>query len=189
MRESLAKALSGPINLDEKAHERPVDRLHALASSQIYRANRAARASKLSALGVSLIALKHANRADEYARAVERLADCLLWCKPKAGELMRVNVSRQAITEHIIDFCPTCRGAGEIPAQDGMEGAQRMKPCPECAGTGKRRYTDEERRVNLLLRAEEYRLGARLMAEAMAMIAVAEDEAIRTAKRLLERWG
>lgn len=102
---------------------------------------------------------------------------------------MRVNVSRQAITEHIIDFCPTCRGAGEIPAQDGLEGAQRMKPCPECAGTGKRRYTDEERRVNLLLKAEEYRLGARLMAEAMAMIAVAEDEAIRTAKRLLERWG
>lgn len=189
MREALAKALSGPINLDEQAHERPVDRLHALASSQIFRANRAARASKLASLGVSLIALKHANRADEYARAIERLADCLTWCRPKAGELLRVNVSRQAIMEHCVDFCPTCRGSGEIPAQDGMEGAQRMKACPECGGTGKRRYTDEERRVNLLLAAEDYRAGARLMAEAMAMISVAEDEAIRTAKRLLERWG
>lgn len=189
MREALAKALSGPINLDEQAHERPVDRLHALASSQIERANRTARASKLSALGVSLIALKHANRADEYARAIDRLADCLLWCRPKADELIRVNVSRQAIMEHCIDFCPTCRGAGEIPAQGGLEGAQRMKSCPECAGTGKRRYTDEERRINLLLDVDDYRTGARLMAEAMGLIALAEDEAIRTAKRLLERWG
>lgn len=191
MREALAKALSGPINLDEQAHERPVDRLHALASSQIYRANsvRAARASKLSALGVSLIALKHANRADEYARAIDRLAECLTWCRPKAGALLRVNVSRQAVMEHIVDACPRCSGTGEVPAQDGLDGAQRMKPCPECGGHGKRRYTDEERRINLLLKPEDYRAGARLMAEAMAMISLAEDEAIRTAKRLLERWG
>ena len=196
MREALARALSGPINLDEQAHERPVDRLHALASSQIYRANRTARASKLASLGVSLMALKHANRADEYARAVERLADLLVFCRPKKSELFRVTVSRQAVMEHCVDFCPTCKGTGEIPAQDGLDGAQRMKPCPPpdpsgnggCGGTGKRRYTDEERRVNMLLRAEDYRAGASLMAEAMGLISLAEDEAIRSAKRLLERW-
>ena len=188
MRESLARVLSGISNLDEGPHERPVDRLHALASAQIERANRTARASKLAALGVSLIALKAANRPDEYDRAVSRLAECLAWAKPVKSSDMRMRVSRQAVMEHCVDFCPTCRGAGEIPAQDGLDGAQRMKPCPECGGTGKRRYTDEERRINLLLRAEEYRDGARLMAEAMALISIAEDEAIRTAQKLLERW-
>ena len=188
MREALAKSLSGPVNLDEQAHERPVDRLHALASSQIERANRTARASKLASLGVSLIALKHANRADEYARAVERLADLLILARPKKSELFRVTISRQAIMEHCIDLCPCCKGAGEIPAQDGLDGAQRMKVCPECGGHGKRRYTDEERRVNLLLKAEEYNMGARFMAEAMGLIAEAEDQAIRSARQLLERW-
>ena len=188
MREALAKSLSGPVNLDEQAHERPVDRLHALASSQIERANRTARASKLASLGVSLIALKHANRADEYARAVERLADLLILARPKKSELFRVTISRQAIMEHCIDLCPCCKGAGEIPAQDGLDGAQRMKVCPECGGHGKSRYTDEERRVNLLLKAEEYNMGARFMAEAMGLIAEAEDQAIRSARQLLERW-
>ena len=196
MREALAKALSGPINLDEQAHERPVDRLHALASAQIERANRTARASKLSALGVSLIALKHANRADEYARAIDRLAECLTWRWPKKSAFVRVTVSRQAVMEHCVDFCPRCNGTGEVPAQVGLDGAQRMKPCPSqdadgdsgCGGTGKRRYTDEERRINLLLKPEDYRLGAEMMAEAMALISVAEDQAVRSAKRLLEKW-
>lgn len=188
MRESLARVLSGISNLDEGPHERPVDRLHALASAQIERANRTARASKLAALGVSLIALKAANRADEHERAVARLAECLAWVKPIRGEDFRMRVSRQAVMEHCIDFCPTCNGTGEVRAQDGIDGAQRMKPCPECGGHGRRRYTDDERRINMLLRAEEYRDGARMMAEAMSFIAIAEDEAIRTAQKLLERW-
>lgn len=188
MRESLARVLSGLSNLDEGPHERPVDRLHALAMAQVSRANRTARAAKLASLGVSLIALKAANRPDEYARAVERLTECLAWQKPVKDEAMRTRVSRQAVMEHCIDFCPTCKGAGEIPAQDGLDGAQRMKPCPECGGHGRRRYTDEERRTNMLLGVEEYRDGMRMMAEAMRLISVAEDEAIRSVKIMLERW-
>lgn len=188
MREALAKALSGPINLDEQAHERPVDRLHALASAQIDRANRTARAAKLASLGVSIIALKHANRPDEYNRSITRLADCLAWPKPRPSQEVRLRVARQAVQEWVIDFCPTCKGVGEVPAQEGLEGAQRMRECPECGGHGKRRYSDAERLTALELEAGDYVKMARWMADAMGFIARAEDEAVRSAKRLLERW-
>jgi len=172
--------------MEDEWRERPIDRLHALACAQVIGTSRQ---SKLSSLGVSLIALKAANRPDEYNRAISRLAECLEWCKPRPSSLMRVNVSRQAIMEHCVDFCPACKGTGEVRAEDGIDGAQRMKVCPECGGHGKRRYSDEERRVNLLLEAKDYRKGAALMADAMGYIAAAEDQAIRTAARLLERWG
>lgn len=184
MRESLAHALSGPVSLQEDEwRERPVDRLHALAAAQVVGTSRQ---SRLSALGVSLIALKAANRPDEWARAVDRLAECLAWTKPRPSVSLRMRASRQAIQEFTIDFCPTCKGTGEIPAHDGLEGAQRMRPCPECGGHGKRRYTDRERALALEL--DDHRLMSRVMADAMGLIAAAEDEAIRTAQRLLERW-
>lgn len=191
MREALARALS-IVNLDEQEYtERPVDRLHALASAQIQRANRSARASKLSSLGVSLIALKAANRPDEYARSVSRLAEALSWCKPSRGSEFRVKIARQAIQEHLIEFCPLCHGTGEVPFHDGLEGAQKMIPCPPvegCGGHGKRRYTDRERALAMEIERKDYHAAACLMAEAMGFISLAEDEAIKTAKRLLERW-
>jgi hypothetical protein len=171
--------------MEDEWRERPVDRLHALACAQV---TGSARQSKLSSLGVSIIALKAANRPDEYARAIDRLADCLTWVRPKPSSLMRVNVARQAVMEHCVDFCPACKGTGEVKAEEKLDGTQPMKACPECGGHGKRRYSDEERRVNLLLEAKDYRKGAALMAEAMGYIAMAEDQAIRTAARLLERW-
>ena len=134
-RESLAHALSGPVSLaEDEWRERPVDRIHALAAAQSAY-GRTARESALSALGVSLIALKSANRADEYVRSVDRLAHLLRKTKPKPNAELRIRIARQAVHEHIVDFCPTCRGTGEIPDQEGLEGAQRMKPCPECGGT------------------------------------------------------
>ena len=189
MKEALAKALSGPVSLmEDEWRERPVDRLHALASAQIVRADKAARDSHLSSLGVSMIALKVANRPDELGRAIERLTVCLGWIQPKLTEGMALKVARQAIHEYIVDFCPTCKGTGEIPDQEGIDGAQRMKPCPSCGGHGKRRYSNQERIYSMEIEPGEYHKLERQLTRAMNFISVAEDEAIRTAKRLLERW-
>lgn len=179
MREALAHALSGPVSLQEDEYrERPVDRIHALAS--------AARDSHLSALGLSIIALKAANRPDEYARSVDRLAYFLCRMKNRPNAEMRLRIARQAVMEHIVDFCPTCKGTGEIPAQDGIDGAQRMKQCPECGGHGKRRYSDQERIDALGVKSG--REVDRWMAEALGWIAQAEDQAHKSAIRLLEKW-
>lgn len=188
MREALAHSLSGPINLDERDWERPVDRLHALASAQIKNARRTAREAHLSSLGVSLIALKSANRADELSRAISRLADCLGWIKPRPTSAMRLRIARQAINEYVIDYCPTCQGRGEVPDQDGLEGAQRMKPCPECGGHGKRRYSDAERMSGLEVERAQYAQAERWLCEGLAFMAIAEAEAVKTARKLLERW-
>ena len=179
MRESLAHALSGPISLQEDEYrERPVDRLHALAS--------AARESHLSALGLSIIALKAANRPDEYVRSVDRLAYFLCRMKNRPNAEMRLRIARQAVMEHIVDFCPTCKGTGEIPAQEGVDGAQRMKECPECGGHGKRRYSDSERMEALGVKS--IKDVERWVAEALGWIAQAEHEATKTAKKLLEKY-
>lgn len=181
MRESIAHALVGLSSLQSDDYrERPVDRLHALASAQI---NQAVRSGKLSSLGVSLIALKNANRPDEYPRAVDRLAKLLCHAKMKANEQTRTLIAMQAVQEYVIDFCPTCKGSGEIPDKDGLEGAQRMKTCPECGGHGKRRYSDPERVEALRLNLHDTQ---RWMAHAMSVISEAESEAYRTAHRLLE---
>jgi hypothetical protein len=174
--------------MEDEWRERPVDRLHALASAQIVRADRAARASHLAGLGVSIIALKSANRADELSRAIDRLATCLLWRQPSPTEEMAKRIARQAVQECVIDFCPTCHGAGEIPDQDGIDGAQRMKVCPTCGGHGKRRYSNGERIEALQIHPGELHRCNRWIGDALGFISLAEDEAIKTANRLLERW-
>lgn len=196
MREVLAKALSGPINLDEQAHERPVDRLHALASSQIERANANRRGSFLASLGVSLIALRDSNRPDEYARAIEKLAKFMEEVRPRTTLQMRLRISRQAVQENIISFCPRCKGAREVPASKGIDGAQRMMPCPPpddpvspgCGGTGKRRYSDAERIEAVGVQPSESANVNAQIAYAHLVLAQAESEAVRMAKKLLERW-
>lgn len=198
MRESLARVLSGISNLDEGPHERPVDRLHALASAQIVRADRAARASHLASLGVSLIALKDANRPDEYLRAVDKLTSLMRDMRPRASHEARTKLSRWAIQECVISFCPRCRGTGEVPASNDVEGAQRMVPCPPrdyrapenggCGGTGKRRYSDAERLEALEVDREQLAALTRQLDYAHLLLAQAESEAIRSAQVLLERW-
>ena len=193
-REALAHALSGPISLQEDEYrERPVDRLHALASAQIRKANRTARESHLASLGVSFIALKAANRPDELERAVEKLAKCLTSVKPRPSDDERRVIARQAIFECVLDFCPRCRGTREVPDRDDVDGAQRMKPCPPeidggCGGSGKRRYSDAERMEALKFARDDLSRMQKQMAFAIGLLGEAESEAIRTAKQLLERW-
>ena len=190
MRESLARALSGPINLDEQAHERPVDRLHALAAAQrkeTYSGEKdAAARAYLASLGVDLIRLKLANVPRAYAPCVERLTVALMW----RGKVLRLDdesapkVAAQCIQEFVVDFCPTCSGRGEVPDKergDGRDGAVPMKQCPTCNGAGVRRYTDDERREAV----EEFRRLDKAFASAHALMSQAVREALWNARKFL----
>lgn len=183
MREALAHALTGPINLDEKeGWERPVDRLHALAAAQVESFHRTARESALASLGVSLLALKGANRPDEYARSVAKLSDALFWLRPRPSNRLAYLVARQAVMEWVVDSCPTCMGRGHVTSTEGV-----VKSCPECGGHGKRRYTDEERQEAMQMEDKEFARANRLLGEAWRFVSLAEAEAIKTAKKLLEK--
>ena len=183
MKESFAHCLSGPINLDEQERERPVDRLHALAS--------AARDSHLSSLGVSFLALRTANRADEYSRAFSKLDWFMSRKKRGIPAEMRQKIVRQALHETIIIACPRCQGTGEVKAAE-IDGAQPMRPCPPdpegCGGHGMRRYSDLERMEALGVGKHEYRGLEAHIADALGFLNAAEAEAVRTARRLLEKY-
>lgn len=183
MREALAHALAGPVNLDEQDWERPVDRLHALAAAQSKSLHRTARESTLASLGVSLIALKQANRPDEYRRSVAKLADTLYWLKPRPSNRLAFLVARQAIMEWVVDACPTCQGRGHVTNTEGVH-----KSCPECGGHGKRRYSDDERQEAMQIDDKEFARANRLLGDAMRFVSLAEAEAITTARKMLEKW-
>lgn len=91
-----------------------------------------------------LIAKKHMNviNAADWIDIVEKRAECLTHPVYVAAHA----VARAALHQHVIDMCPTCGGKKEIPDHDipDLNGVQPMKMCPDCNGTGKRRYTDEE---------------------------------------------
>lgn len=194
MREALASVLSGLSSLQEDDYrERPVDRLHALAAAQQAAINKTARAAHLAGLGVSLIALKVANRSDEMERAVSRLTKHMKDCRPRPNEEMRRKIARQAIFEFVLDFCPRCRGAKEVVDAPGIDGAQRMKPCPPesdggCGGSGKRRYSDSERMESLGAKEDDLLRIQRQMSYAMSVVGEAEYEALSGAKKMLEKW-
>lgn len=129
---ALAKAMSGNLTYDPN-EEMPLDRLIALAMGSIG----PGRQSHLNSLGVSLIAFRHAHRSDYYLQAVRQLGDALAWRKVKN----RGAVARQAITEYVVDMCPACLGATKLADGNGV-----VRPCIVCAETGKRKYSDEERK-------------------------------------------
>lgn len=186
MKEALAAVLTGLQSLNEAPHERPVDRLHALAASQLA-AMTAPRQAELCSLGRDLIAFKFANRVESHEPAVSGLANVLKWSTHRLSlkPWDYWPVSRWAIHEWAIDFCAACSGKKEVPAHfEQIEGRQPMKPCQACAGTGKRRYSDQERAEALgNLKALERGLDV-----AHAMIGEAERQAVRTAQVLLEKW-
>lgn len=184
MREALAHALTGPVNLDERdGWERPVDRIHALAAAQAITINRTARECALASLGVSLLALKAANRSDEHARTVAKLVDALMWLRPRPSSKQATIIARQAIMENVVDHCFTCQGRGHVQTDAGV-----VKACPACGGSGKRRYSDDERQEAMQMSGREFDRANRQLGEALRFLAMAEAEAIKTAKKMLEKW-
>jgi hypothetical protein len=160
---SLAKALSGNLTYSAE-EERPLDKLLALHNGSIG----PGRESLLNSLGVSLIAFKHAHRPDYHVQAIRQLGHALAWRKIKN----RGAVAKTAVSEWVIDQCPTCSGAKQIADINGV-----MRPCLPCGQTGKRRYGDDERKG----------IPGKAMQEAHHLIALAISVAIRGAIRRLGR--
>lgn len=183
MKQSLVTVLAGYQSLGyDDSREKPVDRLMAMMN--------ATKRSELASVGKDLIAFKYANRAESRGPAVEGLADALEWPRLRLGlnTSNRFRVAGWAVHEWTIDFCPACQGKAEIPAhvelQEGLEGRQPMVPCGACAGTGKRRYSDQERTAAL----GDLRLLERGLMEAHCLIGSAERLAVNLAAEILEKW-
>lgn len=187
MKGTLAAALTGLQGLGwDEAREKPIDRLTALGAMQNQRADDANNASLMRSLGQDVIAFKFAHRADAREDAIDKLA-AQLGKRTKLRPSLRRRVAAWAIQEHVVDMCPRCKGALEIPMhQDAGEGYQPMQPCPPapngCDGTGKRRYSDAERI------AATGAAHAEAFERAHEQITIAVHLAVRTAAAMLERW-
>lgn len=138
--EALARSMSGGLTYDSEHDGNGLDLLTAMACGSVTSTSRAARESILNSLGVSLIALKMAGRADLFKRAVIELKDCLRWRIRKMGQRDRLLVAKVVIDEWVQDGCHMCRGAKHIFDEGGVK-----RPCMVCVGTGKHRYSDAER--------------------------------------------
>lgn len=177
MKAALAAVLAGFQGLGaDESRERPVDRLGAMAYAGLE--------SQLASLGVDLIAFKYGHRAASKPRAEAQLAVILGWRSTRLDLSARQcsRVAKHAIVEWMIDMCPTCSGAQEIRDQSGVEGLQRMKPCPECYQTGLRRWSDQER-VEAL--GGDFN---KALDRAHFFISKASAYAVSGAARMLERW-
>jgi hypothetical protein len=155
-----------------------------LGAIQIARSREAQHQAFLCSLGVDLISFKFANRPSAKQDSEDKLAIALGWAqwKLKLSKRAAHEVSIWTVQEWAIDLCPTCKGAGHIPNQERVEGVQPMKPCPSCATTGKRRYSDSERHEALGGPFDK------ALSVAHGIIGRAEDLAVRQAKTMLERW-
>lgn len=166
MREALVRVLTSPTNLDEQDHaERPVDRLHAVASAQYRAIDRARRMAVLVPLGRLLLPIVD-GKSDRFRKEAEKaLSLCLSWAeyRLRLHKDIRGAVAKQAIHEAQNARCPTCKGITDvkdgicsIPDLEKMAGHRvwigpvPLKPCPACNGTGKRRFTDDERAMVVL---------------------------------------
>ena len=205
MKAAFAAVLGGMQNLDDCEHrERPVDRLAALAAgarcvpdedrngNQVRRATHEQRQAILASLGVDLVAFKHSQRALSGVNAFQALAEILAWPSwwPQGevglSPVERFAVARWAIHEWAEERCPPrpkgCGGALVVPTQDGVDGTQRTMICSVCAGTGKRRWSDQERTQAMGAAHDEG------MNQAHRIIAHAEMIAVRRGAKMLERW-
>lgn len=133
------------------------------------KADKAAREAHYVMIGRATISARDANRAEFYHRAVATVAAEILILKKRIAPMMFEEVAHhielhpsafvapdhvaaiaaagQAMYEHTWGVCPVCVGRGEVPdhEQPNLEGRQPMKVCPECGGSKKRTFTDEDR--------------------------------------------
>lgn len=206
MREAFAGVLGGLQSLGhDDACERPVDRLGALGTAArtgpdedlngnlVARSSDALRQAKLASLGVDLVAFKDARRALSQVDAIRALAEILLWTtwwtgrKVGINEHQAVKVAGWAVREWAEDRCQPrpngCGGAREVPsAAAEQDGRQPTMICSQCHGSGRRRWTDEER-TNAM--GEAFAVP---MSHAHRIMAFAESLALRRGMELVERW-
>jgi hypothetical protein len=193
MKLALAVTLGGLQGLGstQDQRERPVDRLTALAraigpverrkTEDCARGDHAAMESFLCSLGGDLIAFKFGHRAPSKMEAEVKLSIALGWkpWKLKLKTWQYDRIARCAILEWALDFCPTCGGAKEVRNHADVDGAQPMKHCVDCQGTGLRLYSDHERAEAM---GDAY---AKAMERAHSLIGGAESLAVRLARARL----
>jgi hypothetical protein len=193
MKGAIVAALGGFQNLDsDEARERPIDRIAAMGAAQIARAEECEQEAIICSLGVDLIRFKFAGVERAEADAQDQLAGILAWVRwwkpfPVPGARDLDVVATWAVHEWRNDKCPQrpkgCGGALEVPAHDGVDGAQRMQVCPICRGTGLRRWSDQERLEGMGQAFDQ------AMSRAHAIIHYAESLALRRGKEQTERWN
>lgn len=189
MREALVRVLTSPTNLDEQDHaERPIDRLHAVASAQCRAIDRARRAAVLVPLGRLLLPIVDGQSDRFHKEAEEALSLCLSWKEYRLrvhGDISRA-VARQAIYEAQNARCKVCRGITDVPngtcsipdlekmaGKKVWTGPVPLKPCPACNGTGKRRFTDAERErvvLDAVRYAEALAVAHSIISESTSMV-------------------
>lgn len=201
----LIAVLAGMTSLShDDARERPVDRLGAAGfggrvvpdqtreGANVERASHELRQAHLSSLGVDLIRYKFSGAQGAGSDAEDKLSLILGWPTQWAGRKVGLNAAQRdavacwAIHEWAKDKCPPrpegCGGAREVPSAEAVQGAQPMMDCPKCKGTGVRLWTNEER-VEAM--GDVFAVG---MDSAHRIIAHAESLAVRTYKKMLEKW-
>lgn len=152
MKESLATALTGTGSMqDSEVNEVRVDRVRAAAAAQmpeVHRAqmksaNQALKDANLCAMGRHAIAFRVGHCAASHEPLVEALSE---WLSRRLRQDARA-VAIQAIREWTVSMCPRCKGAAIVPDHDvqHLEGPQPMRNCPDCSGSGKRRWDEGER--------------------------------------------
>lgn len=113
--------------------------------------------ASLVKLGNETLAFRFGNEARERANAVDDVAYMLRRMKLRGGRV-RVRLDFKtikmaaaiAVDELTVDMCFTCRGAGQVRAQDEeREGRQPMMTCPSCQGERRWQYTPEQRQTAL----------------------------------------
>lgn len=198
MKIALAVALGGALGMgSDDSRERPVDRVGAAGWSgrtvgMSERGSHEMRLAKLASLGVDLIAYKFGRRQLSGPAAESKLVAILAWPHWWTGGKYSLTdaeadaVALWSIHEWVEDKCAPrphgCGGAREVPAEQGIDGAQRMILCSQCNGTGKRRWKDEERMGAMGKAFPD------AMDKAHQIIAEAEALATRRCRELLERW-
>jgi hypothetical protein len=112
-------------SLEWSEHERAVDRVAACG--------------KADALGVAIWKAKYGLESACYHAAVKGLTKAYLARYKREGQPLAEMLCEQVLSEFIAQFCVACQGRRELVIDD------RMQACTACAGSGVRRYTDEQR--------------------------------------------
>lgn len=125
MRESLASAV-GSSNLEvDPDYERHADRLAAMAFGP--------------RLGSILLRYRDGNQKKWRGEVVAMLAHKVIR-KHRLNAQLSIKIASCALDEWDSPQCKSCRGAREIM------GPELKIVCPDCGGSGIRRYSDDERR-------------------------------------------
>ena len=113
--------------------------------------DRVAAAGKANALGVNLWKAKNGLESVAFLRAVDQLSVVYSERYRREDADLVGKLCFQAISEWVAQFCTTCAGTREV-----MHGELKTI-CTACAGSGVRRYTDEQRARMMMVSFDKMR--------------------------------